>query len=320
MSREIRVSASRLKTLWNCSVLFFYESILGLPSKTHHRTVQGLCIHSIFECLLAPKRVAAFRAILRDGFILAHHPSIERFIRAYDRHHGMSPYEMSDMSDMLRVAFLAIKPYFDPYFTALDAGEPAPFTYHTEKRFKMVVGKAVLSGVIDLLLVYPDKAVCLDLKSQREKFKKAELPHNVQAIVYQLAIYEEYKLLAPVEFILLRHPPSKRYPVMHIQRVEAPPQVALRGLRDYIEHSYGVVNSFGLEEAYSRPCTDKGFCERVCQFYKPFTYLALVKKGGENGDPIKTYLPGTEPKGKQLAADEVLVERRHEGCVIRWKG
>lgn len=318
MSREIRVSATRLKSLWDCTVQFYYKEILRLPDSGHYKARQGDAMHSLFEDLLKSKRRALLRSIIVDGVDPAAIPVILRFIRAYDRRYAISPYEMQDMTNMLKVAFLGIVPYFKPYFAALDAGLPRPFVYHTEYRFKIAVGKAVLSGFIDLILIYPDHVIVVDLKSQAKKFTQAELPHNPQAIVYQLVAYREFGFLPPVEFILLRHAPSKRYPSLHIQRVEPPPLVALRGLEDYVDYTYGIVNSFGLQEAYSRPHRDIGFCERVCRYRKPFTYTALVHKGDLNGQPIETFEVGQ--KQTKPAADEVLVERQHEGCPFRWKG
>lgn len=311
---HIRISASRLKTLKDCSLLFWYTEIQRLPERTHHKTLQGSCIHSLFECLLNPKRVAVLRAILKDGFSLTAHPVVARFIRFYDAKHGIAPYEMEAMEGMLRVAFLTIKPHFDIYFAALDAGQPAPFRYYTEKRFQMQVGEATMSGFIDLLLVWPDRALVIDLKSQGKKWTVAEVPHNVQAILYQLACLREFGLIPAVDFVMVRHAPSKRYPRMHLQSVAAPSRAHLAGLETYIESMYGVVNQFGMEEALSHPHDSISFCEKVCQFREPFTYWARVKRDAPE-TVIKTYRAPVE-----VEEDEELVERKHEGCLVRWRG
>ncbi len=317
MTPPIRISASRLKTFKDCSLSFWYQEVKRLPQTTHHKTLQGSCIHSLFECLLVTKRAHILRAILRDGFTLAAHPVVERFIRFYDTRHGIAPYEMSAMEGMLQVACTTIKPHFDLYFAALDAGEPPPFTYHTEKRFQMQVGEATMSGFIDLLLVWADRALVMDLKTQREKFTRADVPNNIQAAIYQLACKREFGFVPAVEFIMLRHPPSKRYPVMHIQRVEAPSLAHLAGLEVYIEGMFGVVNALTEEQALSHPHDDEGFCKRVCQYHKPFTYWARVKCDDPKRIPIETYLPARKPE--TVAKDEKLILMQHAGCVARWR-
>ncbi len=317
MTLPIRVSASRLKTFKECQLAFWYQDVERLPSKTHHKTLQGSCVHSLFECLLAPKRVLTLRAILRDGFTLAAHPVVERFIRLYDARHGIAPYEMSAMEEMLQVAFGTIKPHFDTLFAALDTGQPAPFTYTTEKRFQMQVGQATISGFIDLLLVWPDRALVIDLKTQARKWTVADVPNNVQAALYALATYRELGLLAATDFVMVRHAPSKRYPLMHLQSVAAPSKAHLAGLEAYVEAMYGVVNQLTLEQAAQHPHASFSFCEKVCGYHKPFDYWALVKRA----DPtvtIKTFMLDNAPK--EVAADEELVKKHHAGCLSAWRG
>lgn len=315
--RPIRVSASRLKTLKECSLLFWYQERERLPERTHHKTRQGSCIHSIFECLLNPKRAAVLRAILHDGFFLVAHPALVRFIQLYDAKYGIAPYEIHAMEGMLQVTFIAIKPYFDPYFAALDAGESAPFRYYTEKRFQMEVGEAVMSGFIDLLLVWPDRARVIDLKSQAKKWTVVDVSNNVQAAIYALATYREFGFLAATDFVMVRHAPTKRHPRLHLQSVEAPSRVHLAGLESYIESMYGAVNQFSMEDALSHPHDDLGFCERVCQFNRPFSYWAVVKKA-DHSEIVSTHLAENKPSA--MGEDEIVEERTHKGCLIRWRG
>ncbi len=317
MSAPIRVSASRLQTLKDCSMLFWYQEICKLPQSTHHKTRQGSCVHSIAECLLTPKRAAALRAILREGFSFALCPAIKRFILSYDAKHGIAPYDMDAMEDMLKVLFLTIKTHFDAYFAALDAGQPAPFRYYIEKRFQIQIGDATISGFIDLLLIWPDRALVIDYKSKAKKWTVAEVPNNVQAALYQRACYHEFNLIPDVDFVMVRHMPSKRYPKLHLQSVAAPSIAHLIGLEVYISKMYGSVNQFTLEDALAHPHCDEGFCLRVCGFHKPFSYWARVKKTTPT-EVIETYLDGKQPIN--VAEDESLLIKQHPGCMIKWHG
>ncbi len=315
---SIRVSASRLKTFKECSVKFWYEEYVNLPEETHWKTKVGSIVHLLFECCLNPRRAALLRAALKDDTWRAgQFPTLARFILWQLRRFEVTLSSVDEVSELLRVAFIAIKPHFDLYFAALDAGEPLPFTYHTEKRFQMQVGEATMSGFIDLLLVWSDRALVMDLKTQREKFTRADVPNNIQAAIYQLACKREFGFVPAVEFIMLRHPPSKRYPVMHIQRVEAPSLAHLAGLEVYIEGMFSVVNALTEEQALSHPHDDEGFCKRVCQYHKPFTYWARVKRDDPKRTPIETYLLARKPE--KVAKDETLVPMQHAGCVARWR-
>lgn len=308
----IRVSSSRLKTLTHCSLEFYYQEILKLPQSIHPRTQQGSCIHAIFEHIMHPKRLKFFKALMEMQTSVHNIPSIARYIRFYGYKHFMDPYEMPVMLDMLNIAFEGIRRHF---VDAEGKWSPPPKWYN-EKRFQLQVGQATISGFIDLLLVWEDRAIVIDLKSQRERFTKAELPNNIQSIMYMLSSHQEYGMIPTVDFILLRHPPTNRQPSRHIQRVDPFTESHLTGLRAYICHMYPIVNNFGIKEAMINPSDDYGFCTRVCHFHKPFDYYALVKKT----DPsviLSTFLVDKVPQ--TIQDDEMLVEKRHEGCVFRWR-
>lgn len=296
-----------------CTTKFWYEDIVLLPDAGHHKARQGDCMHRVAEYLMDPKRVERLKTILKEGFTLAAYPSIERYIRLYDAKHQIAPYYMEDMEGMVQVWFEGVKPHL------LNAqGEfTLPTRMLREHRFKMQVGEATMSGFIDLLLLWPDRALCLDAKSQRDKFTRAEVPNLVQAAIYQLACYREFDFIPAVEFILLRHAPSKRYPKLHVQRVEAPSRAHLVGLETYVQSMYRVVNRFGLEEALEHPHDDRSFCERVCRFYAPFTYWARVKVS-EPSQILDTYTQ--EQKPIKVEEGETLVQMEHKGCVARWRG
>lgn len=312
MRPHIRISASRLKTLQHCSLRFYYESIVKVPSPQHHKTSQGSCIHRLFELLMHPKRRPRFMLLLGLAGELEASSSLLRYIRIYDHYHGIAPYEMDAMVDMLRVAFLGIRSYFmdgDHY--------RAPPRFFNEYRFQFQLGDATISGVIDLLILWEDRAIVIDLKSQGAKFKRADLPELPQAIMYQLAVQREFNLIPTVEFIMLRHPPTERNPELHIQRVAPHSSDVLVGLSEHLEHMYQVVNDFTLEEALTNPCDDEGFCQRVCPYLRAFEYNAVVYADDPTQTPLRTYL--LDKPCHSLDTGEVLIRFRHGGCA-KWGG
>src|SRR4051812_13140668 len=80
-----RVSASSIKALLQCSMAYYYERVLGLPSKVWPRTIMGSLAHSIFECLRHPRHRRHFDAITAPGDRVdyALSPAVARLVRAW---------------------------------------------------------------------------------------------------------------------------------------------------------------------------------------------------------------------------------------------
>lgn len=323
MSRQIRISASRLKTLWECSLKFYYQEIQWLPQSTHWKTKVGTIVHLLFEVIMHPRRRALFEHIMVSGrFAVSDHPVLVRFVRWQLRREGIAAnVTIEEIGELTHVAFLGIRPHFIHIEGKETLYSPPP-RFENEYRFKITLPSgAVISGFIDLLLIWSDHVLVIDLKSQAAKFTRAELPHNVQAIMYQTVGYRETGIVPAVEFIMVRHPPTARTPDKHIQRVEPPSVATLQGLEGYVDSIYARVNSFSLEDAYSNACDDQGYCQFKCGYLRPFTYWVVCGKDDPTGNtPLSTHLVLDE--GKQACYDAgngaTLLERRHPGCALRW--
>lgn len=303
--RQIRISPSRLKTLTDCSLRFYYAEIDRIPEgQSHIKTRVGTLIHLLFEMLMHPRRTPIFRAALEKGFHVREHPSIVRFIHWYCHREVIHPYDIDEIGAMIDVAFLGIA----PYFTSPDP----PIAHFNERRFQLSLGEhATIAGVIDLLLIWKDRAVVVDLKSQGTKFPRASLASNIQAMVYQLSVHQQFGFIPTVDFIMVRHPPGPRAKDKHIQRVEPPSLDILQGLSVYLQDMYQVVNDFGFEEALSHPCDDGHYCQNFCPYLKPSTYYAVQK----DGVTIKSWLDIPE---EHEYSGETLVKLRHGGCFAKW--
>lgn len=316
----IRISASRLKTLQTCTMTFWYEEIKKLPSNTHFKTLAGSTVHEVFEVFFHPKRINLLRkTLLSTKFAEFASPPIRRLIQIKLNNYGISDrVTVLDIIELLEVAFQGIRPHF------VDSRRnwSPPDKWFSEKRFQITLPSgAVISGFIDLLLVWSDRIIVCDLKSQGAKFPQASLPHNVQAIMYQTAIFKEYGIIPAVEFVMLRHAPTTRTPFKHIQRVEAPSPRVLAGLEYYVDSIYKDVNQFGLEDALSRPNPDQGFCERVCPYLRPFTYWVVTSCEDPSGDsPISSHLTLDKAKASCNQPNTMILEKTHKGCMARWSG
>lgn len=325
--RSIRVSASRLKTLNECSLKFHYQEVEWLPQSTHWKTKVGSVTHLVFECMMnqcRPKRVALFRRIMEeaDPRLMWDNPALIRFIQWQLRREGIADRaSVADIITLVEVAWLGLRPHFTTEVDSKLTYTPPP-RFINEHRFQITLSSgAVISGFIDLLLVWPDRAVVIDLKSQAAKFPQAELPSNVQAALYSLVCYREEGFIPAVEFVMLRHPPGPRSPFKHIQRVEPPNTAVLAGLEAYVDTMYARVNAFTLEDAYSNASIDNSYCQFKCGYLRPFTWWAVCKEGDTTGErPLSTHLMLDEATIACNTAGNGahLIERRHAGCAMRW--
>jgi hypothetical protein len=170
-------------------------------------------------------------------------------------------------------------------------------------------GGAKIKGFIDDMARYKDKFVIRDYKSQKDKFSDDELEHNIQAIIYQLYVWEKFKMPAVVEFVMLRHPSKKKKPNNHLQIVEPKNVPQLMGLKAYLDHMYFVVNSYGLSEAFSNFCSKDSFCQYVCQFKNPFNYQSVVDKNGE----MRYNLP-LDKEPENLEPGDSVIIKKYAGC------
>lgn len=323
---KIRISASRLKTLWECTLKFYYQEIQGLPDNVHWRTRVGSITHLVFECLMRKdrlRRFTIFREIMMTGVIrIRDHSSLVRFIQWQLRREGIDDKAtVDDIGELLQVAFTGIRPYFTTVGPDGITDFTPPPDCRNEQRFQLTLSSgAVISGFIDLLLLWPDRAVCIDLKTQREKFVRAELPSNVQSALYQMATYKEHGIVPTVDFILLRHAPTVRTPDKHIQRVSPHSLPTLCGLESYINSMYARVNGFTWEDALSSPCRDEGFCFRVCTHYAPHPYWLICKADDPEGkSPLSSHL--SLDKARQIADSDgyIVIERQFNGCAVKWR-
>ncbi len=292
----MNVSSSKVSDLLSCTMAFYLKHVLKLPDRTHWKTLVGSALHNIVEYLLKPKRRAILARILEDGFVMDDHPSIWRYCRMWKDHYKLDLWDMSDMEGMLIVTFSTLKPY-------IKDGQ-----FKSEQRFEMTIDGAVISGFVDIAAIGERKRI-LDMKTKGQKFTKAELPGNIQAAIYQMWYYEQYGESVPVDFIMVRHPPTSRAPDKHLQTVAPSTKSQMDGLKAYLVHLHKVMNSFGLDDAYSQYHEDENFCHRVCQLKNPFSYISIKKRDTEElvGNYHLDQVPPLKP-------DEYAEELRHSGC------
>lgn len=300
-----RVSASRLAAIETCTMQYYLSEIMGLPQKIWARTSAGSCTHSVLEALRKDKN-RAYHDEIKSAQTIYAVPAIGRLVRAWAYKTKMPPDIVADIDEMCLVAINHTN------FLDLDATER--FEPEYEFNLKLPNG-AVLKGFIDRFARYLDVFRLHDYKTARKKKTVAEIVDNYQSLCYQLFVWLTFGKLAEVRYYFLRHPPSKRYPNNHVMITMPATPAQLEGFAIYVQHMWEVINRFSMKEAVSGYCKDTSFCDRVCSYRTPFSYM-VVKKEGEK--PRKYWIdPKTGELPYQVKEGETSEILNHFGCA-RW--
>lgn len=299
-----RISASALKSLEKCTFQFYLSRYLKIPEKTWARTHAGSAAHSILECLAREKHRHHHDLIKSNQTIYAS-KAIGRLVRAWQYKTGMPDEIVADLDEMILLALT--KTNF------LDEGAIRKFPPETEFRIDLRNGGFVV-GFIDHMTEYSDKFVITDFKTQRNRFLKKEVLENFQSLVYQLFVYKTYGKLAEVQYIMLRHPPTPRSPDKHIQITPPATPEQLKGFELYLEYMAELFNNFTEKEAQLQYHEDENFCERVCSYRNPVTYLCVRNKDGSGEERRYWIDPKTGELPYQVKENEVSEIKKHPGC------
>lgn len=295
---QIRVSASRLNLLADCSMKFYLGEVQKIPEKTWPRTHAGSASHSVLECLARDKHRGHHDIVKVAGSIYAS-PAVGRLVKAWQYKTKMSDEIVADIDGM---CILAIN---ETNF--LDEGATRRFDPEFKFQYQLK-GDGTVKGFIDRMAQFPDKWIIKDYKTARNKPTKHDVSNSYQSLMYQLFVWREFGALAEVHYYYLRHPPTKKTPTKHLMITPAPTEGQLAGMEAYIEFMAPYMNSFGLEEAHNHYHDDEGFCERVCTYRRPMDYIKITKKTGEF---IGTFMLDTAPQAKE---DEVAETLHFTGC------
>lgn len=299
MSEQRRISASRLNAIDQCTMKYYLREICGLPEKTWARTHAGSAAHSVLEVLSYPKHKAHYDAVMATQSIYAS-PAVSRLVKLWQSRTKMPDEVVADIDSMCMVAL--------NHSDFLDDGATEHFA--PEHEFKMTLSNGVVvKGFIDRLARYDKYFIIKDYKTARNKHTKAEVRDSYQSLTYQLYIWKTFGMLSEVRYYFLRHAPTKRAPDKHVMITPPASPEQLAGFEQYLEHMGKTVNAFGLAEAYSGLCEDTGFCDRVCSYRHPLTYLAIVDES--TGSTLSTHMLDNPPN---LGHNQRIEQRTHGGC------
>lgn len=319
-AKELKpLSASRVKTLENCSWLYWCNYHLKMPQEQNEGAKKGDICHTVFEMLLRkPARKAYFNKIVADGSVTAV-PSIERLIKKL-----IKSLRVKDTVDGFRhideMILVGLKNDFYVEGGTLTAPEFKFDLWSEEPRFR-------IKGLMDKPFIRGNEIIIDDFKSSKQKYAGEDQESNLQALFYSFAATQLWPHLIPtVRFIFLQYPRDA------IQSVTFTPD-ALLGFKYYLEatqlkiegfNEYAARNNFAADTpagketftgaalcgwaSYPNKLKKDGTKMWHCPYRFAYDYFAIKK----DGKIVYTVLE--EKDIKKLKKGEVIEKCHYDGC------
>ncbi len=283
------LSASRVKTLENCSWLYWCNYHLKIPQKQNEGAKKGSVCHTVFEMLLSKTRKKYFDKIVAGGSV-TEVPSIERLIKKHIKKYQIRDAQQSFLH-IDQMILVGLKNDFYVAGGTLVAPEFEFDIVSETPRFR-------IRGLMDKPYIRGDEVVIDDFKSSKNVFAGEDQESNLQALFYSFASTVLWPGKKPmVRFVFLQHPKNA---MMEIKFTED----ALLGFQYYLEATQLKVEGFNQTVAKNNFAADQphgkdtfsgkslcGWATRPdelkkdgtpkwhCPYRFPFAYFAIKKDG-----------------------------------------
>jgi len=303
--KEIKLSASRIKTIESCSWLYYCKYVLKLPDISNDGAKRGSVTHLALETLLDKKEWKdEYDKIVESGDPFAS-SKIKELVMKEAKSLEVDDNENLSLIKKFIIAGLSLDFYCDG--GELQDPELKFDIINKEPRYRIL-------GFMDKVCIYQNKVRIIDYKTSKKKFSSKEMDNNMQGLMYQIAAKHLWpdKKDQEVEFQFLGFPKS---PIQICNYGDA----FLEGQEVYFAYLMELMEGFGIEGACASFAYDGGFdkkwmCGSVdpnkwqCPFKKGYYYYALQN---ENGEIIKTSRDKKElvPKEK-----ETVKKMIYRGC------
>ena len=299
---RVRLSASRIKTYENCSLLYAYKYKEKIPDESNTGAKIGSITHSVFELLLNPRHRDIYNSVLSLG--VRSNKSLLKFCNKKLEELNIAGDENFDLLS----GFVELGLSLD-FLSA--GGELLP----PELEFDEDFGAFRVYGLIDRVTIYKDKGIVKiqDYKTSKKKFSADDTESNLQAMIYSLVARRKWPDLKPsLEFIFLRFPKD---PYIKLEFSDS----ELGGLKYYLSDMSEKLSKFDIKkDKLSNPAANKSGLEWMCRagktwrcpYYSRFDYYVLLDKDG------KIVLSSKELKvaEKSKKEDQRIEKRTHNGC------
>lgn len=313
---ESALSASRIKTLQQCSWKYWCNYKLKLPDKSNDGASRGWICHLIFELLGEDRHKKHYDTIIKSGSIFDCEP-INRLTMYHARRLNVDDDENLSLIDKMTINGL--------HCDFFGEQRSAPDQAISEKSFDISISNENVSyrikGFIDKLFLYNDESYALirDFKSSKQVFKGKEVTDNLQHLMYSLAVkhlYPEFKTRES-EFLFLKFDLTKDMfgkSGNGVLEMEMVTDEELSGLEYELSEIQSYIDTFDEEKARSnfaakqnypsdgtfggplacgkdgfkisrgQPVLDKNgdpIPAFICSYRKPFSYYALKDSSGK---------------------------------------
>ena len=347
MNHSSALSASRIKTLQQCSWKYWGNYILKLPDKSNEGASRGWICHLIFELLGNPRHKHHYDTIIKNGSIFKS-KSIKKLVYYHARKLDVDDQENLALIDSMTVNGL----HYD--FFGEDLAHPTQAI--SEESFDIEIENEDFSyrikGFIDKLFLYQDQSYALirDFKSSKQVFKGKEVSDNLQDLMYSLAVKHLYPNYTKreSEFLFLKFDLTKdmfnktgngvlkmepisdselygfQYELTEIQRIidnfdEEQAHSNFAGAQPYpSDGTFGgplACGKDGFKMSRGQPVLDKNgdpIPAFICSFRKPFEYYALKSSSGK---VVKTAFVEDLSELEKIKAEDQLIElMEYKGC------
>lgn len=275
MTKKVSLSASKIKSLHNCSWIYYASYILKVPQTTNLGASRGLCAHTSLECLVNPRHRKHYLSV-KDSNIT---PAMERLVRK-----NAKKLNVTEEDD--------IKMIYDMIVTAVNYDffcEGAEKVV-AEEKFSIESDNYNIIGYIDKTAFSKKDIKIFDYKSSKKKFSREEIEGNIQGLMYSLACYKKHGVIPDVQFLFLRFPKN---PVQFFERCT---KSQLEGFELYLSSLASHLSSFNAKKATSDLAANSkerfwlcgktglkkdGSKAFICQYREPSVYFVLKNKNGE---------------------------------------
>lgn len=316
----IRLSASKIKTLLDCSWRFWTSYYLKLEDKGNPGSLRGSSVHDVLECLLRPDRKKYVETVNKTKSVSSV-PALARFIKKKADFYRVGDEENLAMIEDYIVAAISADFYCSG---ALNVTAELMFEDKND-RFWVV-------GFLDKIAEYAEKVVLIDYKCQKQKFSAKDLEFSIQALMYLMvarAKFPDKELVFEFHQLRDRKSRDKKSP-FPIQTVTASDDI-LDGFKEWLVHIGEYIKDFNEKKATlnfakkdftkSRMCCggELGQLKKdltpvhICAAKYPNMYFSLIQDNKiissafKKSDLEKIQKPG-----------QVIEEKFYEGCPA-WK-
>lgn len=302
----IKLSASKVKTLNTCSWIFNCQYVLKMPRTSNDGARRGTVTHLVLECLQNPRHKKHYDKVSKFG--VGTGSAVEKLIRKSMKREGCSGEENYGMI----CEFLAVGLNADFFLEGFKLLPP-------EWGFDIKTDKYHIIGFIDKMGIKDGVAKIVDYKTSKSKFSGEDQKHNVQALMYQLAVSKTWPEIKRsfVNFLFLKF---KRAPL----QVSSVANETLKGFEEYLTYLTEFLEDFDWKKATGSFAKNdflkKNLCGTIedrykdtgeakwrCPFQSPRDYFVLT----ENGKDIVSADTQDEltPKSNQK-----VEKRAYAGC------